>query len=214
MASEHPVAHGSVHEPLDPEQIHKNARLAVWLGLVSFTFFFATAVAANVYLRKWSPDQFTLQLAEGPKEMLWLSVILLLLCGILLLLAGRYFRTDRWTRFNAAMSLVTLCFFAYGLLQVWFIRYLLQQSPQIWTAYVGVAVFQVLLAALSILLLIGAAFYTGFRNKQRLHAWIPAVMNVWLYTVITGIVVIFLTDLMTVSEFADYCGIKLRQLLH
>ncbi|GIM46687.1 hypothetical protein DNHGIG_22360 [Collibacillus ludicampi] len=212
MSSEHTV-HGVIHEPLDPELIHRNARLAVWLGLVSFTFFIATAVASNVYLRKWSPDKFTLQLAESPKEMLWLSIIVLLVCGILLLLAGGFFRADKWRSFNVAMSLITLCFFAYGLLQIWFIRFLVQQTPQIWTAYVGIAAIQVLLAAVSIILLIWAAFYTGFKNKQRLRAWVPVVMNVWLYTVIVGIVVIFLTDLMTVSEFADYCGVKLKQLI-
>ena len=77
---------------------------ATWLSLLSFTFFIATFVASNVYLRGWNPEQFNVSLgyyADLPNY----STLVLLVAGIITFVAGGAYRKGAWKSLQAWLGL-------------------------------------------------------------------------------------------------------------
>ncbi|MCF8564048.1 hypothetical protein LLE49_04760 [Alicyclobacillus tolerans] len=195
-------AHAAHDENLD-HQSHAN--LAVWLGLIALTFMYATFVATNVYLRGWNPSKFILK-SNLLKDLPYYNTLVLIISGLLLLLAGTLFIRNQWRGFNLVLALTTLAYVGVLATQfrlmLWFIHY----SPQIGTIYGPTSVIEFLLDVISIILLIYAGWYASYANKKKLNQFFPVAMNVWLYTIVSGIVVLLVENVMTVGQFAAWCG--------
>lgn len=203
MAVDHAhMGHHAHDENIDHQG---NANLAVWLGLVAMTFTTASFVGSNVYLRGWNPAKFVLQ-SQLLKDLPYYSTLLLLLSGLLVLLAAVFFARDKWTAFNAVLALATMSFVAVLAVQfrmmIWFMDY----SKQIATIYAPTAVLQFLLTLICVILLAYAGWYASYGRKEKINKFFPVAMNVWLYAVFSGIVIMLLEDVMTVGQFAAWCG--------
>ncbi|OFW82239.1 MAG: hypothetical protein A2201_04245 [Alicyclobacillus sp. RIFOXYA1_FULL_53_8] len=204
MAVDH--ARGIAHNAHDENIDHQgNANLAVWVGLVGITFMYATFVATNVYLRGWNPQKFVLT-AKLLNDLPYYTTLGLILSGILFFLAGMFFVKDRWRAFTLTLALATLAWVAVLLTQfrlmLWFIGY----SPQIRTIYGPSAVIQFLLELIGAILLAYAGWYASYNNKAKLNKFFPVAMNVWAYTVVSTIVALLVENVMTVGQFAAWCG--------
>ncbi len=53
-----------VHQREHGHDVLRQQNMGVWLGLTAFTFFYGTFIAANVYLRGWSPQKFALSQSQ------------------------------------------------------------------------------------------------------------------------------------------------------
>jgi heme/copper-type cytochrome/quinol oxidase subunit 3 len=205
MAMESTQVHGhALHEEHIDHQ--GNANLAVWLGLVALTFMSAVFVASNVYLRGWSPARFTLKdrlLTDLP----YWDTVLLVVSGVLVLVAASFFARDRWRAFNGVLAIAVLSWVATTLIQfrlmIWFAGF----SKQIKTIDWPTSMIVFGLTAISTILIAVAGWYASFANKSKINAFFPVAMNVWLYTVLFGIIVLLMEHVLTVGQFAAWCGL-------
>ncbi|GMA49673.1 hypothetical protein GCM10025857_10300 [Alicyclobacillus contaminans] len=195
-------AHIDHHENIDPQG---NANLAVWLGLVSLTFMTATFVGSNVYLRKWSPSKFQLD-NSLLRNLPYVTVLLSVLAVLLLFVAAAFFKRDRWRPFRAVLALTTLVYLAQVIVQfnlmLWFAGY----SKQVATIYAPTAVMEFLLSVVCIVLLAGVGWYSAYGNKRMVNGYFPVAMNVWLYTAFSNVVILLVENVVSVSQFAAWCG--------
>lgn len=200
--SVHPSPHFDHHENMDPQA---NANFGVWAGLVALTFMTATFVASNVYLRGWSPTKFVLKSAVL-KDLPYYTVLLSILSAVILLVAARFFIKDRWRAFTVSLALATLFYVALAAVQFQLMFRFGHASIQDATIYVPTAVIQFALTGVGVVLLAVAGWYSGFANKAKLNAFFPVAMNVWLYSAMSGIVILLVEDVLTVGQFAAWCG--------
>lgn len=194
--------HFDHHENIDPPG---NANLAVWCGLVALTFMTGTFVAANVYLRAWSPSKFKLNVSLLT-QLPYYYVILAVISAVLLITAGSFFVKNRWTGFKAMLALSTLSYMAMTLIEFRLMLWLGHVNQQIATIDVPSAVVEFVLSAIGVILLATAGWYASYANKTKLNRFFPVAMNVWLYTAFSGIVMLLLENVMTVGQFAAWCG--------
>jgi uncharacterized membrane protein YozB (DUF420 family) len=194
--------HFDHHENMDPQA---NANFATWAGLVALTFMTATFVASNVYLRGWSPTKFVLKSALL-KDLPYYAVLLSILSAVILLVASRFFTRDKWRAFSLTLALGTLSYVALAAVQFQLMLRFGHASAQSATIYAPTAVIQFALTTVGVVLLAAAGWYTGFANKAKINAFFPVAMNVWLYSAMSGIVILLLEDVLTVGQFAAWCG--------
>jgi len=204
MAVDH--AHGAVLAHDDENLDHQgNANLAVWLGLMALTFMTASFVGSNVYLRGWNPGKFVLKSKEL-SDLPYFYTLFLLIAGILVLVAGALFVKNRWKAFNGVLAIAAIFFVAVMItefqLMLWFSNY----SKQIATIYTPTLVIQLILSIICVILVIIAGWYASFANKKKLNSFFPVAMNVWIYTVLSSIVILLMEDVMTFGQFAAWCG--------
>ena len=195
----------------EPEHGHEAPRqqnMAVWLGLCAITFFYATFIATNVYLRGWSPGKFTLDQSRV-SNLPYYAVLELVLTFIVLLIAGALFRARKWKALNAALGAIGVLFVAYTLLQFQIVVMFSHMSPQVWTAYMPSSVIQLLLSLVCVVHVAWIGWRSTFRNRRPLQALFPLGMNWWMYSVITSVVTYLLTDVMTVGSITAWCGMHL-----
>lgn len=185
--------------------------LATWLSLISFTFFLATFVAANVYLRACSPDQFNVDFG-AQADLPSFTVIALLLAGFLAYFAGTSWKAGKRKAFVGFMVALTLVFFVYTALQMYLIAFTWYLGAGAWTGYIGIYVCQILLAFTIIGFLIANVKYYGDRNEKQMRSLVPATMSIIFYAVVIGLAVLVITNMISIGEFADWCGTKLQQL--
>lgn len=211
MAVDH--AHVGGHHPAHDENLdHQgNANLAVWLGLIALTFTTATFVGTNVYLRGWNPSKFDANFANSLllKDMPYYDVLFMLLSAVFLFIAGAFFAKNMWRAFNGMLALTTLSFVALLICEFDLMRWFAGYSQQVATIYAPTAVIEFLLTCVCVVLLCFAGWYSSFANKKKINAFFPVAMNVWLYSVFSGIVIILLENVMTVGQFAAWCGTHL-----
>lgn len=208
--ADHVLSHTAGHEPAHGHEhdVPKQQNMAIWLGLCALTFFYATFVASNVYLRGWSPAKFAmkqLQIHNLP----YLALLDLIACFIVMLVAGSYFKKKRWQALNRSLAVLGLLFVLYALFQFWIIGMFAAMSPQIWTAYMPAGVMQFLLAVTCIVYIGWVGWRSTLKDKTLLMRTFPLGMNFWMYTVISSVVVYLLTDVMTVGSIAQWCGMHL-----
>jgi len=206
--SVHQASHGAGSEHAHAEDPVKNGLIGVWLGLVALTFFLAVWIGSNAYLRSWSPAKFSLSAGAGQELPYWDTLVLIIAC-IVLFIAGSLFKKGAWRGFNAMLMLTAILFLAFTDIEFWLLQYFLSASVQVKTAYFATTAIQFTLGCLSVLLLIIAGVYASYRNKEKIRNFFPVVMNVWLYTVAISIVILLVTDVMTVGQFGAWCGTKL-----
>ncbi len=183
-----------------------NANLAVWFGLVSLTFFSATWVASNVYLRGWSPTKFQLKdalLTNLP----YLETLFLLLSGILVFIAGAFFVKNKWTAFRGVLALTTLSYVTAAIIQFRLMLWLAGYNAQIRTIDAPTAAIMFLLSVISVILLVVAGWYSAYGSHHKINQFFPVATNVWIYTAMFGIIVLFLENIITVGQFAAWCGL-------
>lgn len=199
-------AHAKGHVAHDENLDHQgNANLAIWLGLLALTFLYATFVASNVYLRGWNPQKFLLQ-SSLLKDLPYYNTLVLILSGLLLILAGTFFVKNLWRAFTFTLALTTLSWVAVLLTQFQLMFMFIKYSPQIGTIYGPTAVIQFLLEVIGLILLAYAGWYVGYGNKKKINQFFPVAMNVWIYTIVSTIVVLWLENVMTIGQFAAWCG--------
>lgn len=182
-----------------------NANFAVWCGLVALTFMTATFVASNVYLRGWSPTKFVLNTGLL-KDLPYYTVLLSIISAGVLLVASRFFIKDRWRAFSITLAVATIFYIALAAVQFQLMLRFGHVSVQAATIYVPTAVIQFCLTGVGVVLLAVAGWYTGFANKAKINGFFPVAMNVWLYTAMSGIVILLIEDVLTVGQFAAWCG--------
>jgi uncharacterized membrane protein YozB (DUF420 family) len=182
-----------------------NANLAVWLGLVALTFMTATFVACNVYLRGWAPSKFHLS-DKVLTDLPYVTVLLSIISVILLFVAASFFARDKWRAFNLVLALTTLVYIAQVMvefnLMLWFAGY----SKQVATIYAPTAVMEFALTVVCVILLVAAGWYASFANKRKINSFFPVGMNVWLYAAFSNVVILLVEDVMSVGQFAAWCG--------
>lgn len=190
-----------------------NGQLAAWLGLSSFTFFLGTFVAANVYLRGWKPEIFGKTLPSEIQNLSYLSVVVLLLAGILLLFAGVQFRNSQYKLFQASMAVGALLFAAYLMIQILLLKGYIAQGAAIATVNGAVTGVQILITLTCLALIGTVGWYGNSRDVKALSRLVPGAMAVWMYAVVVGLTVLIMTDVVSISEFADWCGTRVTQLI-
>ncbi|MCL6452351.1 MAG: hypothetical protein K6T78_01845 [Alicyclobacillus sp.] len=203
----------STHSPASAHAAHEehidhqgNANLAVWCGLVALTFMTGTFVAANVYLRGWSPSKFG-KLHPGLLTQLPdYAVLCAILSAILVVIAGALFVKDKWGAFRGVLALATLSYVAMTGIHFRLMLWVGHYSPQAATIYAPTEVAQFVLSAICVILLAVAGWYSTFANKGKVNAFFPVATNVWIYTALSGIVILLLENVLTVGQFAAWCG--------
>jgi len=190
--------------------IKHDGTFATWLSLISFTFFIGTFVAANVYLRGWNPEKFGVDFGANA-NLPALTTIVLLVAGFILVLAGAAWRNEARKRFQLLMVLATLAFSAYAVMLMWLMVYTWDLGAAAWTTNLGIYFLQFVLALVDIAFLafIGMAF--SDRNEKKLQSLVSAGMSVFMYTVLIGLVVLLVTDMISIGEFAEWCGNRLSE---
>jgi uncharacterized membrane protein YozB (DUF420 family) len=183
-----------------------NANLAVWLGLVSLTFMTATFVGTNLYLRGWSPSKFSLPMLPILRDVPYWDTLALLVAAILLFIAGALYTANRWKAFNGVLALATLVFVGVLIAQFDLMLRFSQSSQQITTIYAPTATIQFLLTLVCVIMFAFAGYYASYGNKAKINSYFPVAMNVWLYTIASGIMILFTEDVMSVGRFAAWCG--------
>jgi uncharacterized membrane protein YozB (DUF420 family) len=212
MSSEHQILHElGINMHPSPEENRKNVNLATWLGLVGFTFFYGSSVASNVYLRSWSPEKFKLPTGFAYDIPYYATLVLLIIIPFLFL-AGRYFKKREWKKLNRTFIVLIPLFVIYADLCFWLMHLLLMQNAQVRTSYFGIAILQFGLACLSLILIAVNGWYSTYKDRDPIRKYFPASMNVWLYTIFSAIVVLFITDIVSFGQFADWCGTKITGL--
>lgn len=200
------------HEKAVPGKGMKDiGQLGTWLGLIAFTFMFATFIASNVYLRGWSPGTFSMKLPGYVQNMVNTSVIFTVLTGILSLGVGISYKKRKDVTF-ITLFLVNGCAFLTNLILT---GYLIAQyktiGPAAWTAYGMVEIFMFALELVSVAFSITGFIYILGNNTKALNRFVPAAMSVWIYTVLMGIIVFIQCDLIQIGQFAEWCGLKAPQ---
>ncbi|GAB6936131.1 hypothetical protein JCM14720_20520 [Calditerricola yamamurae] len=198
-----------MHDYTPGTGIKDNAQLATWLGIIAFTFFFGTFVAANVYLRGWSPEVFNVDFAGKAGDLPYLNTLILLGSAVLALIAGQAFRKRMNGAFIVTLALATLLALAYAVLGGQLVLEMTGLGKAVWTAYLTVYGLHWLLGLFNFILLAVALVFAFAGKEQALKRLVPTGMSVWLYTAITGLAVFVITDVVSVSEFAEWCGTKL-----
>lgn len=183
-----------------------NANLAVWLGMVAVTFTSATFVATNVYLKGWSPANFDVPLTGLLHDLPYWVTLVLILCGISVFVSGSLFVRNRWRAFNAMLALMTVLYVVAMILQFRLMLWFAGQKPQLMTIYTPTAVIEFSLVVVCVALLAGAGWYASYGNKAKINAFFPVAANVWIYTAMFGIVVLLLENVITIGQFAAWCG--------
>lgn len=212
MATHQPnIATGAQrHQPHDDNIDHQgNLNLAMWLGMVSVTFITASFVATNLYLRGWSPTKFDVSLAPILKDVPYYDTLFQLLAAILLFVSGGFFTKNRWKAFNAVLALVTILFVGVLIAQFELMIRFGNASVQVATIYTPTAVIQFLVTLVCVVLCVVTGWYASFANKRRVDYFFPAAMNVWLYSIASGVVILLTEDVMSVGRFAAWCGMHL-----
>lgn len=200
--SAHPAPQIDHHENIDSQG---NANLGVWSGLVALTFMTATFVASNVYLRGWSPTKFALK-SGVLKDLPYYTVLLSVISALILLGAARFFIKDKWRAFSLTLGLATLFYVALAAVQFQLMLRFGHASVQDATIFVPTATIQFCLTLVGVVLLAVAGWYAGFANKAKLNTFFPVAMNVWLYSAMSGIVILLVENVLTVGQFAAWCG--------
>ncbi|HEU4963505.1 MAG TPA: hypothetical protein VFV52_06525 [Bacilli bacterium] len=185
--------------------IKNDGVLATWLGLISFTFFIGTFIAANVYLRMWSPNNFTVDFAQNA-DLPAITTIVLIVAGFITVIAGSFHRQGAWKKFQVMMGLAALAFIAYAVLLLKLMGYTHSLGAAAWTTHMGIYVFQFGLVLVNLFMIAKIGILFSDRNQKSLNNWVPAAMSVFLYTVILGIIVLLVTDMISVGEFTEWCG--------
>ncbi|WP_027417000.1 hypothetical protein [Aneurinibacillus terranovensis] len=206
------MATHSHEERLPKKGIRDDAQLGIWLGLLSFTFFFAVFIVSNVYLRGWSPNVFNVELPAGVQDFVNYNAILLFLAGVFTLIGGIGFkkRANGMYKFNLFLAL--LSFIAYFAIDYWLIQQYRIIGPAAWTAYVAVQSFMAILALISIVLYVRAFYFVIRGREASLTRFIPAATSVWIYTVVMGWLVFIQCDLISIGQFTQWCGTKMSLL--
>lgn len=195
--------HFDHHENIDPQG---NANLAVWAGLVGLTFMTGTFVASNVYLRGWSPSKFG-KLKPGLLTTLPDYVVLLsIISAILVFVAGALFVKDKWGPFRSVLALAVLSYFAMTGIQFRLMLWVGHYSKQAATIYAPTETIQFALSVVCVILLVVAGWYATFADKTKINAYFPVATNVWIYATLSNIVILLLEHVLTVGQFAAWCG--------
>lgn len=207
----HEVHGASGHHHFDDENYdHQgHANLATWLGLVAATFTTASFVASNVYLRGWNPTKFNTNFANQQyllKDLPYVDVLMMLVSGVLLLIAASLFRRNKWKAFNLLLALSTLSYVTVLITQFKLMVWFAGSSQQIATIYAPTAAIQFLFTFLCVILLGFAGWFASYGSKAKINYYFPVFMNVWLYTILAGIVILFLENVLTIGQFAAWCG--------
>lgn len=185
-----------------------NGIFATWLSLISFTFFFGTFMAANVYLRGWSPDKFTVSFG-GNLDLPAVSTLLLIVTGIIVLAAANFFRRDKRKAFQATLVLAVLAYVAQAITQIRLLVFTFGLGPAAWTTSLMIFILQLALSLICIGFLVAIGIYFSDRNEKALRRLVPAAMSVFMYTIIIGVLVLVLTDMITIGQFTQWCGTKI-----
>lgn len=182
-----------------------NAQLGVWLGLISALFLIATFVSSNVYLRGWSPEVFALKYQT---ELPYTSTLTLLIGALASIFTGNAFRNRKDGAFAAGLYLSMILFAAAFVQECMLIKEMAALGPAAWTAYVTVYVCQAIMLLISVVLFVVAIGFQLRRNENVLKRFIPASMSVWLFTLMLGLAILLLTNVVSVEQFAEWCGTK------
>lgn len=209
MASHH--SHIPLPEP--GPGIKDNGQLAAWLGLIAYTFFLATFVAANVYLRGWKPDVFGVKLPSEVTSLSYLSTVVLIVTGVILLIAGMLFRNGSYKKFIGTMGIGALAYAGYLLLQIQLLKKYIAQGAAIGTVNGTITAFQMLITLVSLVFIAAVGWYGDRKDGKALSRLVPGAMAVWMYAVVIGITVLIVTDVVSVSEFAGWCGTRLKEIV-
>jgi uncharacterized membrane protein YozB (DUF420 family) len=134
------------------------------------------------------------------------DTLFLILSGLTLLVAGVLFVRDKWRAFNGVLALATIFYVVVLIIQfrlmLWFAGY----SQQVATIYAPTAVIEFLLTLVCVALLAVAGWYASYGDKTKINQFFPVAMNVWLYSAMFGIVVLLLENVITIGQFAAWCG--------
>jgi len=192
--------------------IKHDGTFATWLGLISFTFFIGTFVAANVYLRGWNPEKFTVDFGANA-DLPSITTLVLLVAGFILVLAGSAWRNHALKKFKVLMVLATLAFTAYAVMLMWLMVHTWYLGAAAWTTHLGIYFLQFILALACIVFIafIGMAFSDA--SEKKLRSIVPAAMSVFIYTVLVGVTVLVVTDMIDIGQFAEWCGVRLQELV-
>ncbi|MGD8190779.1 hypothetical protein ACQCN2_12435 [Brevibacillus ginsengisoli] len=182
-----------------------NAQLGVWLGLISALFLIATFVSSNVYLRGWSPEVFALKYQT---DLPYQSTLTLLIGAVMAIFTGNAFRNRKDGMFAAGLFVSLMLFAASFVQECLLIKEMAALGPAAWTAYVTVYVCQAIMLLISVILFVVAVAFQLRRNEQALKRFIPASMSVWLFTLMLGLGILLLTNVMSVEQFTEWCGVK------
>ncbi|MGZ4031664.1 MAG: hypothetical protein ACXVP5_00890 [Tumebacillaceae bacterium] len=188
--------------------VKDNGQFATWLALISFTFFLGTFLAANVYLRGWSPEKFTINF-NGDYNLPAITTILLIVAGVIVLAGANAFRKGSWKSFQALMVLSMLVFAALAITQIRLLVFTYGLGPAAWTANLMIYAIQFALSLVCIGFLVAIMKFYSERNEKALRRLVPASMSVFMYTIIIGVIVLVLTDMITVAQFTQWCGTKI-----
>lgn len=206
MSTEH-----AMFERKQGAYVKDDAQLAAWLGLLSFTFFSGTFVAANVYLRGWNPDKFTLKLTGFAANLPYIAMLSLLVAAVLILIGGTFFKKRQYGKFQATLALSAIPLVAYGVMEAWMVVISIQQSVQAATIYATVDGLNVIVAAVAVAMLMAMGWKYSARNEEALIRLVPTAMTVIMYAVLLGLAILLITNVATVGGFMDWCGIPITQ---
>lgn len=190
-----------------------NGQLAAWLGLIGYTFFLGTFVAANVYLRGWNPEKFGMGVPANIQNLAYISILVLIVTGALLFFGGVQYRNSQYKKFMGVMSIAALLYAAYLVLQIMLLNGYLSQGAAIGTINGTVTALQIPITLVSLGFIAAVGWYGDSKNGKALNRLVPGAMAVWMYAVVVGLAVLLLTEVVTVSQFADWCGTRLQQLV-
>lgn len=200
------------HDPMVPGKGIKDiGQLGTWLGLISFTFLFATFIASNVYLRGWSPETFSVNLPGPVQNIVYLNFIFTILAGLLSIALGMSYKKKKNSLFISLYVLAAIAFLGDMILTGWIINHYYGMGASAWTAYGMVEIFMLILDVVSLVLFIVGFFYMNQKKSKSLNRFIPGALSVWVYTMIMGIIVFIQCDLIQIEQFLEWCGIKITQ---
>ena len=200
------------HDQMVPGKGIKDiGQLGTWMGLISFTFLFATFIASNVYLRGWSPETFSINLPGSVQNIVYLNFLFTVLAGVLSISAGISYKKKKNALFMTLYILSAMAFVGDSILTGWIVGHYYGLSAAAWTAYGMVEIFMLILDVISLVLFIVGFFYMGPKKNKSLNRFIPGALSVWVYTMIMGVIVFIQCDLIEVGQFLEWCGMKLTQ---
>lgn len=185
-----------------------NANLGVWLALIGITFMTGSFVASNVYLRGWNPTKYVFH-QQMLHNLPYFDVLMLLVSALLLLAAGAAFARRKWQPFRVLLALSTLSYASVFVTQLQLFVGFADYNQQIATIYAPSQGIELCLTFICLILLVFAGYYASFGNKAKLNAYFPVSMNVWLYTIFAGVVILLLEHVLTIGQFAEWCGLHL-----
>lgn len=202
-----------LHIPEPGPGAKDNGQLAAWLGLISFTFFLVTFVAANVYLRGWRPDVFGVRLPAEVTNLSNFSTLVLIVNGVVLLIAGILFRNSSYRKFLGTMAIGAILYAVNLILQIQLLTKYIAQGKAVATINGTITGFQILITVVSLAFIAAVGWYGDGKNGKVLRRLVPGAMAVWMYAVVVGLTVLIITDVVSVSEFAEWCGTRVKELV-